>query len=201
MPRLAVITKRAVLIALAAGFGVVSVAAASDKATEAAAAFRLGELKKLELADEPADITHLSFLSPEGEPLSVASFEGKVVLLNFWATWCAPCIRELPSIARLDKQIEGAGLNEKIAVVALNVDKGSDLRPRKMLARIDAERLTLFRDPEYVAPRQAKLRGMPTTLIIDARGREVGRLEGEAHWDAAEAFAMLNALAEVSATE
>jgi thiol-disulfide isomerase/thioredoxin len=141
---------------------------------------------------EPAPAPAIAFLDAEGNELSLDDFEGKVVVLNLWATWCAPCREEMPSLDRLQAGHGG----EDLQVVALSLDRGDSLEKiRQFYDEVGVEHLALYRDPEAEVGRAFRAPGLPTTIVIDAAGREVGRVLGGAEWDSAEAIALLEAIA------
>lgn len=131
----------------------------------------------------PAD----TWKDANGKPVSLANFDGKVVMVNFWATWCPPCIRELPSINRLQAGLGG----QDFTVVALNIDQGGKPIAQRMAKRLKLDKLPLYLDRSSAVAKSWKLRSMPTTIIFDRKGREVGKLEGGAEWDTKEAFALI----------
>ena len=121
--------------------------------------------------------------------MSLASFKGKVVLLNIWATWCAPCREEMPGLDKLQAELG----SDKFEVVALAIDKSGSAGAKKFLTDTKATRLAVFADPTAKEGTRLKVIGMPTTILIDELGREVGRLIGPAHWDSAEAKKLIEA--------
>jgi thiol-disulfide isomerase/thioredoxin len=138
---------------------------------------------------QPAALPDIRFLNGNGAEVSLASFRGKVVLLNVWATWCAPCREEMPALDRLQAALG----SDKFQVVALAVDKSGVDGARKFLADIKTEKLEPFADPTAKEGTQLKVIGMPTSILIDAEGREIGRLIGPAHWDSPEAKRLIEA--------
>jgi len=138
------------------------------------------------LADpEPAPATPIT--TADGQETTLAAFHGQVVLLNFWATWCAPCVREMPSLDRLQAKLQGEGL----AVVAVSEDfAGLDL-VRPFFERLKLEHLAIFLDSDGALGKVFGIAGLPTTLLIDREGRVVGGLEGPAEWDSSEAVALI----------
>ena len=124
----------------------------------------------------------------------LADHPGKVVLVNFWATWCAPCIKELPSLERLQAKSQGTDL----AVVALSVDRGAEggAKARDMLKRLQLEPLGFHQDGDNAVMRGLKIEVMPTTVLFDRSGHEVGRVQGPAEWDKPEAAALLKSVLE-----
>ena len=131
----------------------------------------------------------LRFVNGSGTEVSLGSFRGKVVLLNLWATWCAPCREEMPALDKLQAALG----SDKFQVVALAVDKSGVDGAKKFLADIKAEKLEAYADPTAKEGTRLKVIGMPTTILIDAEGREIGRLIGPAHWDSPEAKRLIEA--------
>lgn len=129
--------------------------------------------------DEPVPAPQAALLNEAGEELTLAEFEGEVVLLNFWATWCAPCVREMPSLDRLQAALGAEGL----AVVAVSEDRGGLAAVEPFFAEQGLEHLAIYLDPKGTFMREFAVRGLPTTLLIDRQGRLIGALEGPAEWD------------------
>ena len=139
---------------------------------------------------EPKPVPELSFLDAEGNEVALGDFRGEVVVLNLWATWCAPCRREMPSLDRLQAQYGGEGLE----VIALSLDRGDIGKVRVFFDELDISSLAVYQDPQARAGRELGAPGLPTTIVIDRTGQEVGRLLGPAEWDSAEALAVIKAL-------
>jgi thiol-disulfide isomerase/thioredoxin len=131
-------------------------------------------------ADEHASLT------------AIKDFRGKIVILNFWGTWCAPCVKEMPSLERLDAQLP----SETFAVVAVSQDKGGIAIAKPFLERIGVRRLPLYVDPNGRVSRDFGVRGFPTTVLIAQNGTVIAKLEGPAEWDSAEMIAYLLSRAE-----
>ncbi|HYD15132.1 MAG TPA: TlpA disulfide reductase family protein [Hyphomicrobium sp.] len=127
----------------------------------------------------PEPLADVSFVDGSGTPKTLKDFRGKTVLLNLWATWCAPCREEMPSLDRLQAALG----SDKFEVVALAVDRTGVDAARKFLADTKVNALKLYADPTTRSGSALKAVGMPTTILIDAEGREIGRLPGPAEWD------------------
>jgi len=141
-------------------------------------------------AKDPKPVPALSFTDKDGKALSLADFHGKLVVLDVWATWCAPCRKEFP---RLDK-LQAAFGDRDLAVVAVSVDLGGKAQVEKFYQEIKVSHLAEYLDPSGESTKTLGLRGLPTTLILDRDGREVARVEGEAAWDGPEVKALLQRL-------
>ncbi|MEQ8246231.1 MAG: TlpA disulfide reductase family protein [Alphaproteobacteria bacterium] len=144
-----------------------------------------GQVQHFVLAPRPTPQTE--WRDATGGKVSLADFNGKVVMVNFWATWCAPCVRELPSIDRLQAELGG----DDFTVVAINIDTGGEAIAAPFAKRLALDNLALYLDPRGAASRAMGVNVMPTTVVFDRRGKEVGRLEGGAEWDSPEALALL----------
>jgi thiol-disulfide isomerase/thioredoxin len=140
----------------------------------------------------PEALPALKFQDAEGKERTLADWRGKVVLLNLWATWCLPCRKEMPSLDRLQKDIG----SDKFEVLALSVDRKGLEASKKFLDDIKVEKLGLYVDPSGRATSDLRVVGLPATLLIDAQGREVGRLLGPAEWDGEDAKRLIRAALE-----
>jgi thiol-disulfide isomerase/thioredoxin len=114
-----------------------------------------------------------------GRSLTLADFRGKVVLLNIWATWCAPCREEMPALDRLEAKLGG----ERFQVVALSVDLQGAPIARKFYGEVGIKALQLYIDPTAKAAFTLDAAGLPATLLLDRAGREIGRHLGPVKWD------------------
>lgn len=112
-------------------------------------------------------------------PVGIESFKGKYVLANFWATWCSPCVKEMPALDRLAARLEKNG----VVVVAISQDEGGPAQVRPFLEKLKLSKIRIFYDPDKRAFRDYALRGLPTTVLISPHGNVVARLEGSAVWD------------------
>ena len=144
-----------------------------------------GQVRNFLVGDRPGPDTQ--WRSGEGAKVSLADFSGKVVMVNFWATWCSPCIRELPSINRLQAELGGADFT----VVAINIDAGGAADAAPYAKDLKIGNLDLYLDPRGDTSRAMGVKVLPTTVVYDRTGQEVGRLEGGAEWDSPEALALL----------
>jgi thiol-disulfide isomerase/thioredoxin len=138
---------------------------------------------------EPEALPDVTFVDGSGSARTLADWKGRVVLLNLWATWCAPCRKEMPALERLQKELG----SDSFEVVALSIDRGGADAAKKFLDQIKVEKLGLYVDQTARASSALKAVGMPTTLLIDRQGRELGRLVGPAEWDSADAVRLVKA--------
>ncbi len=145
--------------------------------------------------DRPAEaLPPLEMETPVGEVVGLDAFAGRVVVLNLWATWCAPCKREMPTLAALQAAFDPAA----VRVVALAVDRAGFADLRAFLDELDAGSLALLRDAEGAAARALGAPGLPVTLVIDPQGRQRFRHAGYADWSTPE---VTRAIAELAGVE
>ncbi len=138
----------------------------------------------------PQPVAAVSFEDGQGRARSLADFKGKVVLLNIWATWCASCRYEMPSLDALQATLGSSDFE----VVPLSVDRSGIHAVAKFYTEIDVRSLATYIDTSGQAVRTLGAIGLPTTLLIDPAGREIGRLTGPADWDTPEMAAFLKAI-------
>jgi len=147
-------------------------------------------LDKLVVHGSPRTVPDFSFIDADGETRTLADWRGKLLLVNIWATWCAPCKEEMPALDRLEAKLGG----DNFAVLPISVDRGGLQKPRGFLDEIGADNLPLLLDETARLNFKLEVMGLPATLIIDEQGREVARMIGPAEWDSPEAIARLRQL-------
>ena len=130
---------------------------------------------------------HFTWKNAMGKTLSLKDFKGKIVLLNFWATWCQPCIRELPSMERLQAKFNEGDFN----IVAISLDRGGARVAERLLKRLKLKKLKLYIDKENKSAQVLGVKFMPTTFIFDRKSRKLGMLQGGVEWDSQEAIALI----------
>ena len=145
-------------------------------------AFAQGALQGFVVHPQPKLAPEIHFQDKNGRPLTLAEFKGKVVLLNIWATWCAPCREEMPTLDRLQAELGGADFE----VVALSIDRGGVDAITKFFAEVGVQHLAIYLDSTTEASSALGAVGLPTSLLIDRDGTEIGRLIGPAKWDSPE---------------
>jgi len=145
--------------------------------------------KKLEHPADGKAPPAYAFVDATGKKVTLADFKGKVVVMNIWATWCAPCKVEMPTLAKLAKAYKG----KPVAVVAVSIDKPEAAAQAKAFLAQQAP-LAFYNDPEAKLPwaLQPAASGMPTTLILGKDGLERGRISGEADWSGPGAKAVID---------
>lgn len=146
-----------------------------------------GAVAAFQPSSAPTSLPELTFVDGDGRTRGLADFRGHGVVLNFWATWCVPCVAEMPSLDRLQARLAARG----IEVLALSSDRGGAPVVQAFFNRHGIERLSVALDQGLRAARGLGVQGLPTTVLIDGEGREMGRLVGAAEWDSAEAVALV----------
>jgi len=146
-----------------------------------------GEMRTFEPAAEPEPAPDLAFTDAAGSSLTLDDFAGQVVLVNFWATWCAPCVEEMPSLDRLQARLGDQGLT----VVTLSLDRDGAEPVAAFFAEHDLVHLEPYFDPSGAVLRAFEVMGLPTSVLIDEAGLVIGRYAGPAEWDSPEALALI----------
>jgi thiol-disulfide isomerase/thioredoxin len=149
----------------------------------------VGQMAAFVFKTAPEVLPDLPFLDEAGTSRSLKEWRGKVVLLNLWATWCAPCRKEMPSLDRLQGELG----SDRFEVVAVSADKTGVEGAKKFLDQIKVEKLAVYADSTVRIHSGLRAIGMPATLLLDTQGREIGRLVGPAEWDSTEAKALIRA--------
>ena len=133
----------------------------------------------------PLPVSGQSFLEDGETRRTIADYRGSGVVMNFWATWCAPCVREMPSLDRLQAKVPG------IRVLALSVDRGGAPVIENFYRQHRIANLDVLADEGAKLMRKLRVRGLPTTLLIDVHGYEVGRVVGPVEWDSGPVRALI----------
>ncbi|MGB7318272.1 MAG: TlpA disulfide reductase family protein [Planktotalea sp.] len=154
------------------------------------AAMRSGEMMKLNFHSEAKPVSTQSYIKDDGSEAVLADHTGKVVLLNFWATWCAPCRKEMPMLSELQTELGG----ETFEVLTLATGRNAPPAMKKFFADIGVDNLPLHRDPKQKIARDMGVLGLPITVILDKSGQEIARLRGDADWSSDNAKEILRAL-------
>ncbi|WP_116132669.1 TlpA disulfide reductase family protein [Tropicimonas sp. IMCC34043] len=159
--------------------------------TDDIAALRDGAMKKLEFHSEMQPIPDGELLDEADRTHRLSDFRGEWLVVNFWATWCAPCRQEMPTLSALQTAFDG----EPVRVVTIATGRNSVTGIAKFFEEIGVDNLPQLRDPNQALARQMAIFGLPITVIVDPEGNEVARLRGDADWNSDSAIAILQALA------
>jgi len=159
------------------------------KSTSALEAFAVGAMANFTVLDAGDPVAEVKFYDAAGIEHNFSPWEGKVVLVNLWATWCGPCRHEMPALDRLQATLGG----DDFEVLAISLDRsGMDL-PREFFTENSIEHLALYNDATARTGVALGVFGMPTTVLLNRQGHLIGRLVGPAEWDAPEAVALIRA--------
>lgn len=150
-------------------------------------ALLVGDMAKMVMAEAPADLPDVGLVDMADAPHSLAEVKGKWAVVNFWATWCAPCREEMPSLERLHAAMP------EIAVVLVATGRNDPAAITRLFDEVGVS-LATWRDPKSELAHGLGIMGLPVTLILNPEGQEVGRLIGGADWGGADAQALLKAL-------
>lgn len=164
--------------------------------TSALAAMREGDMKKLNIHSMPQPVPETPFTHQNGENVTLSDFSGKIVVVNFWATWCAPCREEMPMLSELQAELGG----EDFEVVTIATGRNAQPAMEKFFDEISVDNLPLHRDQNQQLAREMGVFGLPVTVILDREGREIARLQGDAHWNSDSAKQILQALIDRSSS-
>ncbi|MEO0487188.1 MAG: TlpA disulfide reductase family protein [Pseudomonadota bacterium] len=158
--------------------------------TQALSAMREGDMKKLVFHADPQPVSEATFFLPDESEHTLDKYHGKYILLNFWATWCAPCRHEMPMLAELQTEFGG----DSFEVVTIATGRNQVAGMRKFFDEIDVDNLPLYRDPRQAVARGMAVLGLPITVILDPEGQEIARLRGDADWASDNAKAIISSL-------
>ena len=153
--------------------------------------FAKGSLKKLTALENPPAQPNMVFTSPNGTEMRLSDYKGKVILVNIWATWCAPCIAEMPMLN--DLQVARGGANFEVVTISLDrtaAEAEAWLRKNKI------DNLPIWHDGTYNVSAKLALPGLPTSIFYNKSGREIARIPGEVDWTSEEALALVDYLVE-----
>ncbi len=187
------VRRRALLSGVAAAGGTLAVAwhLGKPSAPPASPGTRSHDIEALRRTDPPARLAPAELVDAEGRAHHLEEFAGTGLVLNLWASWCLPCVTELPTLAGLARRVRPAG----ILVLALSSDRGGAPVVEQYYRRHGIEGLPVWLDPKGAAARAWGAQGIPTTLIVDRQGRERGRMEGATDWTDEAAVAVIRQLA------
>ena len=145
-------------------------------------------MSRFRFADGASPVRDATFGTDAGPSFSLSALRGRTVLLNVWASWCPPCREEMPSLAALGRRLAGEGLS----IVAVSIDK-QPADARRFLEQLSIRDLAVYFDPGARAAESLDAGGVPVSILLDAEGREIGRLRGAADWTSDEAILLVRA--------
>ena len=151
-------------------------------------ALRVGDMKKMVIHAQPIDLPHVALLGLDDAPRALLQMQGRWAVVNFWATWCAPCRKEMPSLGALSRSMPD------LPVIALATGRNPPAQLKRFIQEVGVEHLTHMRDPSSDLAAQIGILGLPVTIILNPQGQEVARLIGDADWHSPEALALLRAM-------
>jgi thiol-disulfide isomerase/thioredoxin len=175
-----------VLLIVVGGLAFAAIESGSEGGSQAGGQVNEPALGQFVPISPPRPAPKVAFAALSGRPFALADFAGKVVLVNLWATWCAPCRHEMPSLDRLQSD-----LGDKIAILAISEDIGGAKAVDPFSAKLGLTRVTLYLDPKSAVGQAFKVDGLPTSFVIDRKGLVQGRVEGEANWDSPKMLAVI----------
>ena len=153
-------------------------------------AMRVGDMMKLNFHSEAKAVSDQAYIKDDGSEGTLADHTGKIVLLNFWATWCAPCRKEMPMLAELQTELGG----DTFEVVTLATGRNAPPAMKKFFKDIGVDNLPLHRDPKQKIARDMAVLGLPITVVLNTEGQEIARLRGDADWSSDTAKEILRAI-------
>jgi thiol-disulfide isomerase/thioredoxin len=165
-------------------------AASKPEQTSGLMRFARGDMAALVVLEAPPPLPTRTLRDAQGAETSLAAFDGEVMVVNLWATWCAPCLEEMPTLGELQRRYQG-----RLRVIPISVDSEAQReRAQSELARLSGGSLPFFVDISRGVLFDAQAQGMPLTIIYDRQGQEVARLSGGADWSSEDAAAVLEAV-------
>jgi thiol-disulfide isomerase/thioredoxin len=162
--------------------------AEQQPANDSAEPAQAGPVQGIDRGNKGKQAPDTVFKDPDGGEISLAEFRGNPVLLNLWATWCAPCVKELPTLDRLAERYEHDG---QFAVITVSQDMGPQPSVAAFLTKLKLTRLSSFHDPKMALSGALGAEVLPTSILYDAQGREVWRYVGDLDWTGEEAAKLL----------
>ncbi len=163
---------------------------AGDPDYGALSELRAGDMRKLSIPETPAPASQQAFEDADGNAVTLADWRGQTVLVNFWATWCAPCRAEMPALNALQQELGGADFQ----VVTIATGRNPLPAIRKFFAEVGLTDLPVLRDPKRALSRDMGVLGLPASIILNAQGQEVARMTGDADWHSGDALMFLRAV-------
>lgn len=148
-----------------------------------------GAMGRFKLAKQPTLLPDVEIQDFSDRPLHLSGFRGRALLLNFWATWCTPCVKEMPSLDRL----QAAMPKDRFLVLPLSIDGPTKPKVEPFYRDQKLKQLGIYFDKGRKAMQALGVTLLPTSILVDPEGRELGRIEGDADWDMPESIALMKA--------
>ena len=169
-----------------------AIAATANADVASLEALRTGDMRKLQFHSELKPTPAIPYTRVDGSTGRLSDYLGKVVILNFWATWCAPCRKEMPKLSALQSTLGG----NNFAVVTIATGPNPPDKVAAFFKNIKINNLPSHRDPRQALAREMGVLALPTTIVLDREGQEIARLLGDANWHSDSALAIIQALIE-----
>lgn len=154
---------------------------------------KFGDMKKMTIAGNTTSAPKTIFFDTGGKELTLNDFNGRLTLVNFWATWCAPCRKEMPSLEVLSNQLGG----DTFQVVTIATMRSSEEAVKKFFTDNNIIDLPKFRDPKGHLARASGVAALPLTMLLDRKGNEISRLIGDADWSQNETIEFIKKAIEI----
>lgn len=150
-----------------------------------------GTFSALEILKDPPSIKEHKFLNENSETITLSNIKAKIKIVNIWATWCPPCVREMPELAELAIKYKAQG----VEVIPISIDKlDKSLEAKALLSKLAGKKLHFYSDPEMAIPFPLLVKGFPTTIIYDENDNEIARIGGAPNWNSSEADGLINTI-------
>ena len=143
------------------------------------------EIKNLIVHKDKKKIENIEFIKSDGQKVSLNDYKSYPLIINFWATWCAPCKKEMPSLEKLAKN------HPDLKIFPINLEAPNKKRTSNFYKELEIVNLDIFFDPDFNLPKKFKMRGLPTTILIDKKGNEFGRVIGEIDFSSKEFYNLI----------
>ncbi len=166
-----------------------AVASSVSAATGVTKELSTGALAAFLVKPERKPLPDIEFQDGSGKPVKISEWRGRIVLINLWATWCAPCRKEMPALAELQSKLG----SKDFEVVAISIDRKGIEASSAFLKETGAHSLKLYVEPSSRILNELQALGLPATVLVDRQGREIGRLLGPAEWNSPEAVNLIEA--------
>lgn len=178
------------LLAIAAAASAVQLTAPQASArAEVSARLARGAMARFKITNPPKPVPDLEFLDADDRPMRLSNLNGKVRLINLWATWCAPCVSEMPSLDRLQEMLP----RDRFVILPISLDGPSKPKVAPFYRDQNLDNLGIYYDKGKKAMSTLGVTLLPTSILVDPAGRELGRIEGDADWDTPEGIALMKA--------